>query len=548
MSVPLSAFAGRLLIIGLIFGLALLIQIRGDGSYSERELLSLWALVISGFGLTVVYGLLAAYAGGRGLPLIELAGDGVLISGLVYCTGGARSLFGFLYVIWIVHAAVRGGARAAVVTSAAATVGFGVMVLGVAQGWLPIFEASNVPSGEESLRAMGTHTLAFVAVAALAHRLAHQVKAGKDELHELGEIHQRIVDNVSSGLLTVSQAGRITSFNREAERITGYASEEVIGWPLERLFPSLAITELETCAWEEDGGATPEASGRAADANLSRGTLCFSNREGDELHLGFSLSTLPDEKGRSEGSVLIFQNLTRVRQMEEQLRRSERLSAVGQLAAGLAHEIRNPLASLSGAIELLAGDLPQADQNSKRLMRIVQRETGRLDRLVADFLSYARPGPGPCEVVHLRGLLEELHRLVESGEYAAVQLCLDVSDELKVLGNPDQLRQVFWNLILNAVEAEPADHEIRIRGTRVPPEDPSGPAMVEVEIADRGSGIPEEILERVFEPFFTTKTKGTGLGLATVHRVVEAHGGQLLVKSRPGEGTSVRVMLPAAAS
>ena len=541
-SVSLSVFAGRLLIIVLIFGLALLIQLRGDIGYSERELLSLWVLVVAGFSLTVIYGLLAAYAGGLGLPLVELAGDGVLISGLVYCTGGARSLFGFLYLIWIVHAAIRSGARAAIVTSATATLVFGLMVFGTAEGWLPVFDASGVATPAELLRAMGTHTLAFVAVAMLAHRFAREVEVGQDELYELGEIHQRIVDNVSSGLLTVSQAQRITSFNREAEQITGYSSKDVIGWPLGDLFPDLAAREPQASG----AGPVSEVPEDAGDGGIARGQIRFSNREQEELCLGFSLSTLTDEEGQPEGSVLIFQDLTRVLQLEEELRRSERLSAVGQLAAGLAHEIRNPLASLSGAIELLASDLPEVDPNSRRLMRIVQRETGRLDRLVSSFLSYAGPGPARLEQVALNELLEELRQLLESGECPAARVYLELSPELGVLGNPDQLRQVFWNLVLNAVEAGGVDNEIRVRGAHVAAEEADGSPMVEVEISDQGEGIPAEILERVFEPFFTTKPKGTGLGLATVHRVVEAHGGQLVLKSRSGEGTSVRVRLPAA--
>jgi two-component system sensor histidine kinase PilS (NtrC family) len=244
--------------------------------------------------------------------------------------------------------------------------------------------------------------------------------------------------------------------------------------------------------------------------------------------------------------VLIFQDLTQVVQMEEQLRRSERLSAVGQLAAGLAHEIRNPLASLSGAIELLAGDLPDPDPSSRRLVRIVQRETARLNRLVGDFLSYAGPGPVRHEVVHVRELLEEIGQLIGNSDCAGVELCLEVPGELAVLGNPDQLRQVFWNLVLNAAEAEPPDRKVRVSAETLPPQEPEGELRAVIEILDRGTGIPPEILERVFEPFYTTKPKGTGLGLATVHRVVEAHGGQLLVRSRPGEGTSVRVVLPAA--
>jgi len=228
-------------------------------------------------------------------------------------------------------------------------------------------------------------------------------------------------------------------------------------------------------------------------------------------------------------------------EMEEQLRKSERLGAIGQLAAGLAHEIRNPLASLSGAVELLAADLPATDSHSQTLSQIVQRETARLNRLVTDFLTYARPGPGRSEPVALRGLLSEIAELVARDGALGIEVEVDVASELFALGNADQLRQVFWNLVLNAAQSEPRDRLVHVSGAR-------SAAGVEISIEDSGCGMAPESLDRLFEPFYTTKPKGTGLGLATVHRVVEAHGGDIAVTSELGHGTTVRVSLPSPGS
>jgi len=517
-AIPANAFAARLAALAGILALCVVTQLRG-GAFSERELGALYALVLAGFLLAVAYGALAAWSRPRRLPFFELAGDALLLTGFVYVAGGARSIFGFLYLVWIVYAALRLGPRGAVAASACAVVAYTAVVWGPAAGWIPAFDPEMHTTPEEAMPALLGHSLAFLAVGILSRRLAYQIQAGRKELHELGEIHRRIVDGVSSGLLTVSRQGLVTSFNREAEQITGYPAGEVLGTPLSRLFPALA-----------SAGTLPL---------LERMQVQFRARDGRALHLGMSVSVLRDLEDAPDGAIVIFQDLTHVVEMEEQLRRSERLSAVGQLAAGLAHEIRNPLASLSGAIELLGAELPAGDDSSKTLREIVRRETARLNRLVSDFLTYARPGIGRAERVPLRPLFEELRELVARDGANPVEVRVDVPEALEALGNPDQLRQVFWNLLLNAAQSEPADGAVdvhaRARGREL-----------EIAVADRGCGIAPDALERIFEPFFTTRAKGTGLGLATVHRVVEAHGGRIAVSSERGKGTTVRVFLPAA--
>jgi two-component system sensor histidine kinase PilS (NtrC family) len=206
----------------------------------------------------------------------------------------------------------------------------------------------------------------------------------------------------------------------------------------------------------------------------------------------------------------------------------------------LAHEIRNPLASLSGAIELLGADLTENDANSRKLLRIVGRETARLDRLANDFLCYAASRPIDTEPVALLPIFDELAQLLAKGENPDVALEAAIPGGLQVAGNPDQVRQIFWNLVLNAAQSEPEDGRVFATARRLD----SG--EVEVVVVDRGGGIPAESLERIFEPFFTTRPRGTGLGLALVHRMVEAHRGQIRVSSDAAKGTTVRVVLPTA--
>jgi two-component system sensor histidine kinase PilS (NtrC family) len=240
---------------------------------------------------------------------------------------------------------------------------------------------------------------------------------------------------------------------------------------------------------------------------------------------------------------VIFQDLTKLREMEAAVQRAERLADLGRLSAALAHEIRNPLASMTGSIELLH-ERPGLGGEDRRLMEIVLREASRLDQLVSQFLAFARPAPLVRRRVDLAELLEETLAVFVHDPLAG-RLRIDrEASPAAVEGDPDQLRQVLWNLLANASQAM-AGEGAPARGERIRVAcgaDPEGGGWLEVE--DDGPGMAPRVRERLFLPFFTTKPSGTGLGLATVHRIVDAHGGAISVESAPGRGARFRVRLP----
>src|SRR5262249_32106477 len=239
------------------------------------------------------------------------------------------------------------------------------------------------------------------------------------------------------------------------------------------------------------------------------------------------------------GRILNFLDLSELRRMEAQVKQAERLAVIGGVAAAVAHEIRDPLASISGAVELLRPAPP--DTQNPKLMDIVPREVDRLHGLVHELLDYARPRERLTMPVELVGVLDETVRVfAQDRTQAGVQVALELSpgaESARVLADPAQLRQVVWNLLRNAAEAMPEGGTVRVGLAR------EGRRAV-LPLTDDGIGIGPEEMDHIFEPFFTTKRRGTGLGLPMVHRIITEHGGQVAVESKPGRGTTVRVRLP----
>jgi two-component system sensor histidine kinase PilS (NtrC family) len=417
------------------------------------------------------------------------------------------------------------------VGAATASAAFCLLALLMEHGVLnppaPFLDRPPLPTGQLVL-SLAANVSAFFLAAALSAHLADALQGARKELAKretqltaLSELHESIVHSITSGLLTIDGSRRITFLNRAGEEIMGVRVAEIAGEPLAARFPDLADALERT--------------------QPGRGESRVCRANGATRLLGYSVAPLVDAgTPAAPGYVIVFQDLTPFREMEEAMRRNDRLAAVGKLAAGLAHEIRNPLASMCGSIELL-GHAPGLADKDRRLMEIVLREAERLEALVRDFLGFARPQEPQLTVVDAGAQLEEALAIFR-GEVTNRGLTLgaDIEPAVLVRADPAQLKQVVWNLLSNAADATSAGGRVSVRLRRVG-------AHAVLEVADTGLGISSEDLPHIFDPFFTTKEKGTGLGLALVHRIIERHGGRIEVRSEPGSGTTFRIELAAEA-
>lgn len=526
------------------------------GNITVTEWNGFYGAVVVAFVATLVYWpLVGRIERVEPFAMANIALDLALVSALVLFSGGSESVFTFLYVVVPVYAAVLLSGRGAVVSSILAGGAYAGILLVERGGWLGM----PVEAAPDAVLAMRwtVHTGGLVLVAALASVLVGEIeRAGRaldertSDLAKLRTLHERTVESLVSGLLTVDDAGLVTSFNPEAERITGRARGDACGQPVEAILPGVeAIVD-------------PTVLGRSG----ARARLPYTNHRGERLHLGVGAYILREDGAGAGGRVVIFQDVSEVVEMEDELRRSERMAAIGTLAASIAHEIRNPLAAISGSIQMLRARSGPESSEPARLMDIAVREVDRLNHLITDFLGYARPAPLQPEAVEVGTLIGEVIDLARPSAGSQVRLGADIAPGLQVLADPERLRQVLWNLVLNGIEAMPDGGTLQVRTSDPGPEhrdlgevgglsqggdspgrrEPEGKgAWVEVEVMDQGVGVDAEIAERIFDPFFTTKSGGSGLGLPTVHRIIEEHGGSIrMERSTEGWSTVMKIRLP----
>ncbi len=526
----------RLAVVTVSLVVTIVLQLRQGEGFFSTPMRGLYLFVGVAYLLTIVYAVLGPQVHNQArFAVAQLAVDLAILSGVILITGGAASPFVIVYFLIIIGAGTlfyRAGSLAAAGASSAL---YGVAV---AAPLVPRIAALVDPEGVYqtfSLAAVGyRHLLAvfgFFLVAFLSSHLAESLRrvgaeldAASASLAELERRSEHILQNIASGLVTTDLAGRITYCNRAAERIALVKAAEVTGRPFTDIFRLPAdIDPWGSPGWRE--GVPLRAEGGVAAGEGS-------------LLLGMTFSPLRDENAAVTGVICAFQDLTLIRHMEGQVRRSDRLAAIGELAAGMAHEIRNPLASLSGSIAMLREELT-TEGTSRELMDIVTREVARLDALITDFLGYASPRELSLRETDLAETLRETVTLLRRSRPGAWTIAVEERGSAPARAEVDaqMVRQVFWNLALNAVEAMPEGGRLEISVT-------AGEREVTVSFTDTGSGIPPAAMEKIFTPFFSTKERGTGLGLALVFKITEAHRGRVDVESRVGEGTKVSVAFP----
>lgn len=498
----------------------------------------LYYFVLSVYILTAIYWHLLYRI--KNLPLfayIQIAADICLVTFLVYLTGNIDSSFSVLYHLTIISASIIIYRRGGYVAASLASILYGGMLDMQYYNVLGFVRSLNFTS-IQVLYLVFINILSFYTVAFLSGYLSERLRKTRQELREksidfegLRALQDHILKSVGSGILTMDLDGNITSWNPAAEQITGYTYseirtrlQEVFGKSIEGLFGH--TDDLKERPFRFEGK--------------------IIKKDGDSAILGMVATLLRDEKSVVRGIILIFQDITKIQQMEDQVRRQERLATVGSLAAGIAHEIRNPLASLSGSIQVLQSELDLKGDN-KHLMDIVVRETDRLNRIITEFLEYARPKPSQSEYVVLSSVISETCTLMKnSREFReGVKIHCDIDQKVIVRGDSRRLRQVFWNLLINASQATADDGQIFISAVPFSGID-HDQTSCSIVVADNGRGIAQNDLAKIFDPFFTTKTGGTGLGLAIVYRIIEDHGGTISVESQEGKGTKFLIRMPMA--
>jgi len=533
-----SAGEGNLLLLrsGITFALlasVVSVHFREPDLLLTRGFQYLYAAVVLSYGW-----LLARFAfwGRRELPtvlvVVQAAVDVAFVSIIVYATGLYDSVFAFMYGVVILLGSIELYMKGAMLWAGLSVVSYASLLYLQMEGVL-------LPPGVEEIR-LGwfqilrpalTNSIGFLLTGVLAGLLGEDIRRTRrrildreEVLQKLETFHKHVIDNIPSGIVTTDIAGVVNLINDTACQILDMRREEATGKPVDKLLAGLG------------------SDGSRGDFRVPRPEIVFRRSDGAEIFLGFSSSPLKDAEGKVIGRVVIFQDLTPVKQMEERIRISDRLAGVGELAAGLAHEIRNPLASIAGASQMLK-ESPGVPGDSRPLLEIIERESTRLNGLISDFLAFTGPSLKTSAHVRLADIMEEIVEAVRAGE--AREKGVDVEtlsmSDLCVEGDGEQLKQVMWNLVRNAIQATDGGGKVRLD---LLSQFRHGERYAVATVSDTGQGIEPQIMGKIFNPFYTSKEGGTGLGLAISQRIVHVHRGFIEVKSAPGHGSVFSVFLP----
>jgi two-component system sensor histidine kinase PilS (NtrC family) len=531
----------RAVISTILLGSATYMQLTGFGSFAADPFFFLIGLT---YALTITYAVTLRFVDRhRWLIDLQLGGDALIVSAFIYFTGGITSYFTSLYVLPVIAASTMQFRRGGLLVATLSTVLYGGLVMAqylAASGlrndpWLAAASVA-LPPASVARYTVALNVFGFFAVALLSGSLANslrsagaQLEQASTEMADLQALNQHVIDSLPSGLVTTDSTQRILTFNRGAEAITGVTFRAAFGSPIVDVLqlPPSVMQSIQSGLRVKDT-RRHEYRYRPADG---RGNL----------EIGLTATHLETPRGRV-GLLFTFQDVTKIKKLEHDVAIQQRLAAVGEMAAGIAHEIRNPLASMSGSIQILRQELPLSTEQ-EQLMDIVLRESERLNTTIRSFLAYARPQRFEIARFDLRRALNDTALLLRNSAevHEGHDILLDVpANELWYEADEGQIKQIVWNLATNGLRAMPEGGRLHLIGSL----EPSADGVV-LTVRDEGIGIEAEELDALFQPFHGKFAKGSGLGLAIVHRIVSDYHGEIQVSSRPGAGTTVSVRLPA---
>lgn len=463
---------------------------------------------------------------------LQTCSDLLVISAIIYCTGGIDSYFLFLYLLSIIMASILLYRRGAYIASTMSA------FLVVAQyqltewGILPS-TLYNVTDPRTIRYLIGTNIFAFYAVAYLSSHLSETLRKTGSELEDksgklaaLQAFNENIINSMRGGLFTTNLDGFITLFNRSASEISGFSQDTAIGMHIGRVF-----------------GETSWRGSAFCDEQLPfRFERTIQNSQGHNLYLGFTVSPFLIDGKKQIGYVFTFQDLTEIKELEQQVMQQDRMAVLGQMAASIAHEIRNPLTAITGSFQVLKTELP-LNPDQYKLAENISLEIRRLYRIITEFLGYARPVNYSPRLVDLKALTKDTVELIRNSPEISADHQIEYSfsnpeDSYRCQGDPDLIRQIYWNLCGNAVKAMPEGGRLSINL------EIANPGEVKISFEDTGRGLTPEEQEKIFEPFQSSFSGGTGLGLSIVSQIIAAHNGSIKVNSVKGQGTIFQITFP----
>jgi len=532
----------RVIIVTFLLGIIAFIEIKETEALPRLSISSLYVIILFTYFLSVLYLFLLKFIRNLRVNIyIQSLTDVVLITGLVYVTGGIRSIYSLFYPLVIIYSVLFLARRGGVITASASSILYGLLTN--LEYYSLIYPFSSIAIEEYHFSTgyvfsrIFIHILSFYIVALLASFVVEQERKTRAVLTEresafdqLDLLYRSIIESVDAGILTIDLAGSVKSFNRAAEDITGFSFAEVENKNINQVFPGYSDLKDK---WKNRGERSAE----------KRVEMLVPGKGNRKLMLGCSVSNLKDNRGNRIGDILIFQDLTSVKKMEEALEKSRRHAFIGEMAASLAHEIRNPLASLSGSVQVLKNGL-NLNEADERLMGVILRGKDQLENFMRDFLLLARPPSGISEIIDIRDIIEDVLNSIRytSDWHEEIEVVRKLSDQSLMLANETEIRQVIWNLALNAIQSMPDGGRLTVETKNVFL--PDLREYLEVRITDTGCGIEENNREKIFEPFYTTKERGTGLGLAIVNRIIVSYAGKIKIEGNIEGGTTCVVWLP----
>ncbi|HUU41534.1 MAG TPA: ATP-binding protein, partial [Desulfatiglandales bacterium] len=471
---------------------------------------------------------------------LQILIDTIFITTIIYTTGGIESFFSFLYLLNIISGGMILYRRGGMIIASFSSILYGALLDLSYYGLIApmgqrLYYIQEYSSSVIFYRIL-VNVAAFYLAAFLSSFLSEQtrkskaeLKAKQEDLADLEMLKENIIQSISSGLVALDEHDKIIVFNKGAETIFNIDSKDARQRRINNIIPLI------------------EPYLRAGNPNKFS-QISYRRSDDKQIDLILNVSPLREQDGTKKGNILVFQDITHIREMEREVKRMEDLAVIGELAAGIAHEIRNPLASISGSIQVLGDSLSKEGAHiNKRLMEIVLREINRLNNLVNDFLLFARPRRIEIEEVNLKQLIvDALDIFKNSQDWSQLEVETKFFGPLKIRSDPQQLKQVFWNIFLNACEAMPFGGLIRVSTDKVERYNERGELVdaVIIKVEDNGPGIDPKVINDMFKPFSTAKKDGSGLGLAIVKRIVEGFGGEVSCQNLEGRGASIKIILP----